>query len=239
MGILVDALVRGASELGMEITPEQLGRFEKYYRLLIATNKCLNLTSIIEEEDVAIKHFIDSITCLKAASFDDGMRLLDIGTGAGFPGIPLKVCRTGLFVTLVESLEKRVNFLKEVISKLRLKDIKAVHARAEEIGRDVIYREQYDRVVARAVAGLGVLAEYCLPVVKVNGTFLAMKGPRLEEELAGAKKAIEILGGKVEQVTNLRLPLTGDERNLVLVRKVKPTPEKYPRRAGMPLKKPL
>lgn len=239
MSVLVDTLVQGASQLDLKITEEQLNQFEKFYRLLVETNKNLNLTSIVEEKDVAVKHFLDSLSCLKAATFDDGMSLLDIGTGAGFPGIPLKICRPGLEVTLAESLDKRVCFLKEVIFKLGLKKIKAIHARAEDIGRSKDYRENYDRVVARAVAGLGVLAEYCLPAVKVNGFFLAMKGPKLEEEMIAAKKAIKILGGEVEETINLRLPITGDERNLVLIRKVKTTPEKYPRRAGIPQKKPL
>lgn len=239
MVLLVDTLVNGAAELDLEINEEQSKQFEKFYRLLVERNKVLNLTSIVEEKEVAIKHFIDSLSCLKATPFDDGMSLLDIGTGAGFPGIPIKICRPGLTVTLVESLDKRVNFLNEVISGLSLNQVEAIHARAEDIGRNKDYRESYDRVVARAVAGLGVLTEYCLPAVKVGGFFLAMKGPKLEEELAAAKKAIEIIGGEVESSINLRLPFTEDERNMVLIRKVKATPEKYPRRAGIPQKKPL
>lgn len=239
MGLLVDTLVNGAAEMDLKFTEEQLEKFESFYRLLVEKNKGVNLTAIVEEKEVAVKHFIDSLSCLKATPFGDGMSLLDIGTGAGFPGIPLKIYCQGLTVTLLESLDKRVNFLKEVISELGLSQIEAIHARAEDIGRNNDYREKYDRVVARAVAGLGVLTEYCLPSVKVGGFFLAMKGPKLEEEIAAAKKAIEILGGEVEKTISLRLPFTGDERNLVLIRKVKNTPEKYPRRAGIPQKKPL
>jgi 16S rRNA (guanine527-N7)-methyltransferase len=239
MGVLAETLLMGAPALGIELTVEQLGRFEEFYRLLLETNKSLNLTSIVEEREVAIKHFLDSLTCFSAVSFDDGMTLMDIGAGAGFPGIPLKICRPGLLVTLVESLEKRVSFLKKAVAELCLQDVEALHARAEDIGRDSRHREKYNRVTARAVAPLGILAEYCLPVVKEGGYFIAMKGPRLEDELAAAGKAIEILGGEVEKVINLRLPLAGDERSLVLIRKKKPTPDKYPRRAGMPQKKPL
>ena len=239
MGILVETLAKGAGEIGVELTGGQLKQFEKYYYLLVKTNKKLNLTSIVEEREVALKHFVDSLTCLKAVSFEEGMSLLDVGTGAGFPGLPLKICRPESRVTLVESLEKKVSFLKEVILELGLEKIVVLRARAEELGRDKSHREKYDRVVARAVAELTVLAEYCLPVVKVGGYFLAMKGPKVDEEMAAARNAVEILGGEVEKNINFKLPVLGDERNLVLVKKVRTTPEKYPRRPGAPLKKPL
>ncbi|MCL6559573.1 MAG: 16S rRNA (guanine(527)-N(7))-methyltransferase RsmG [Firmicutes bacterium] len=239
MGLLAETLFTGAVEMGIEITEGQIKKFEKYYLMLIETNKRFNITSIVEEKEVAVKHFLDSLTCLKAASFEENMSLADIGTGAGFPGIPLKICQPALCVTLVESMEKRVTFLREVIQMLGLKKIEAVHARAEDLGRKKEYRERYDRVVARAVADLRVLAEYCLPAVKKGGIFLAMKGPKVESEITAAEKAIEILGGKIENLINLRLPFIGDERNLVVIKKVRQTPEKYPRRAGMPQKKPI
>ncbi|MCL6558280.1 MAG: 16S rRNA (guanine(527)-N(7))-methyltransferase RsmG [Firmicutes bacterium] len=239
MSLLKETLVQGSYQLEIPITEDHLEKFDVYYRLLVETNKNVNLTSIVEEKEVAVKHFLDSLTCLRALEFDKKLKLMDIGTGAGFPGIPLKIVRPELEVTLVDSLDKRVSFLKQVISQLSLEKIEAVHARAEEIGRKNAYREKYDRVTARAVAGLGVLAEYCLPVVRIGGYFLAMKGPKLEEEITGAKKAIEILGGKIENSINLRLPFLGEERNLIIIRKCRTTPEKYPRRAGIPQKKPL
>ncbi|MDF9407756.1 16S rRNA (guanine(527)-N(7))-methyltransferase RsmG [Pelotomaculum isophthalicicum JI] len=202
-------------------------------------NKRKNITSIEDEKEFAIKHFIDSITCLKAVSFKDGMTLIDIGTGAGFPGIPLKICRPGIEVILVESQAKKVGFLLKVIRDMNLINISAIHTRAEEIGKMPRYREYCDLVTARAVAEFRVLAEYCLPVVKIGGFFLAMKGPKLAEELIGIDKTITILGGKINKIVNFNLPITGDERNIVVVEKIKPTPEKYPRRPGIPVKKPI
>lgn len=239
MSVLIDVLASGASEIGIELSEKQLKQFEKYYLMIVNTNKSLNLTSIVEEKDFAVKHFIDSLTCLKAVIFDNQMSLLDVGSGAGFPGIPIKICRPDLRVTLIDSLEKRVNFLNEAISGLDMDHIEAVHARVEDMGRNKDYREKYDRVVARAVANLGVLAEYCLPPLKVGGIFLAMKGPKLEEEIIKSQKAVTILGGVVESTLALHLPFSGDERNLVLIRKITLSPEKYPRRAGVPTKKPL
>lgn len=239
MGGLEETLVKGAAEIGIDLSQEQVGQFEEYYRILHEASKNINLTSILEEKEVAVKHFIDSLSCLLAGSFDDGKHLMDIGTGAGFPGIPLKIYRPGLKVTLIESVEKKVFFLENLISRLKLDKIEVVHARAEDIGRSRVQRESCDRVVSRAVASLAVLAEYCLPVLKVGGFFMAMKGPRLEEELKLAENAFRILGGRLEEVLHLKLPFTGDERKLVLLRKIRPTPEQYPRRAGIPQKKPL
>jgi len=239
MNVLVETLARGVGELNLEITGGQLKKFEKYYCMLVETNKRLNLTSVVDEREVALKHFVDSLTCLKAVSFEDGISLLDIGTGAGFPGLPLKICRPEIWVTLVESLEKRVSFLRKVILELGLEKVTVLHVRAEELGHDKNHREKYDRVVARAVAELAVLAEYCMPAVKVGGYFLAMKGPKVDEEIEGARRAMEILGGEIKKNINFKLPLMGDERNMVLIKKIRCTPEKYPRRMGVPLKKPL
>lgn len=239
MGELTEALNAGAVELGLKLTDGQLKQFEKFYTLLIEVNEKFNLTAITDEREVAIKHFLDSLTCKAAVIPNKSFSAVDIGTGAGFPGLPLKIYRPDIKLTLVESLEKRVNFLKEVVEALGLKETSVIHARAEDFCKDKEHREQYDFAVARAVAGLPVLAEYCLPAVKVGGIFVAMKGPKVAEETKAAKSAVSILGGALETVINLRLPLGGDERNLIIIRKVGPTPANYPRRAGMPQKKPL
>jgi len=239
MGNLLKTLKNGLKEIDIEITESQLASFQLFYQMIIEENKRKNITSIDGEEEFAVKHFIDSLTCLKAVSFKDGMILVDIGTGAGFPGIPLKICRPGLEVVLVESQAKKAGFLLQVIRDMNLIGVSAVHKRAEEIGKMSCYRERCDLVAARAVAELRVLAEYCLPVVKVGGFFLAMKGPKLAQELIGIDKAITVLGGKINKIVSFKLPVTGDERNIVVVEKIKPTPEKYPRRPGMPVKKPI
>lgn len=239
MGELIELMNAGAGELGLEFNGQHLERFEKFYRILYETNKSFNLTAITAEREVAIKHFLDSLTCQAVLNLKDGLQVVDIGTGAGFPGIPLKIYRPGINLTLVESLEKRVKYLKDVLEDLELKETRVIHTRAEDFGRDKTHREHYDLALARAVAGLPVLAEYCLPAVKVGGLFIAMKGPKVEEEINDAKNALAILGGTLEEVINLRLPFAGDERSLVMIRKVSPTPAKYPRRAGMPQKKPL
>ncbi|MDR9786465.1 MAG: 16S rRNA (guanine(527)-N(7))-methyltransferase RsmG [Peptococcaceae bacterium MAG4] len=239
MSILLDTLVQGALKMGLELSQEQVGLFKEYYRFLAEANKSINLTSILDEKDVAVKHFLDSLSCFNVIALEDGMSLIDIGTGAGFPGVPIKIYRPGLKVTLLESVEKKVRFLEGLISSLGLRDIEVVHARAEDFGRDPAQREKWDRVVSRAVASLAVLAEYCLPFLKVEGYFVAMKGPKLEEELKKAGNALLLLGGRVDKIMGLKLPFTGEERKLVLIRKTGPTPGKYPRRAGIPQKRPL
>ncbi|NLI14535.1 16S rRNA (guanine(527)-N(7))-methyltransferase RsmG [Pelotomaculum propionicicum] len=239
MSVLTETLSAGAAELGIELPEKKLILFEKYYAMIIQTNQNINLTAIVEERDVAVKHFTDALTCLKAAPFDAAMSVLDVGSGAGIPGIPLKICRPDLKITLIDSLDKRVKFLKSAIKGLGLEEIEAFHKRIEDLGRNKEYRGRYDRVLARAVANLGVLAEYCLPPLKKGGLFLAMKGPLPAEEIKNAEKAITILGGVVERTVLLRLPITGEERSLVVIRKIKDTPAKYPRRAGIPSKKPL
>lgn len=239
MGELTAVLNAAAGGLGLKLTGGQLEQFEKFYALLVEANKSFNLTAITDEREVAIKHFLDSLTCQATVNLNGAPKIVDIGTGAGFPGIPLKIYRPGIILTLVESLEKRVKFLNDAVAALGLSETRVIHARAEDFCRDGEHREQYDLAVARAVAGLPVLAEYCLPAVKVGGLFVAMKGPKVEDETKAAKSALSILGGTLENVIQLRLPLSGDERNLVMVRKTGPSPAKYPRRAGMPQKKPL
>ncbi|RJQ32541.1 MAG: 16S rRNA (guanine(527)-N(7))-methyltransferase RsmG [Peptococcaceae bacterium] len=225
--------------MGICLTAGQMKSFQVYFDLLRRENKLLNLTAVIEAKDVAIKHFLDSLSCLRAVPFEGRMKVLDVGTGAGFPGIPLKICRPELMVTLLESAEKKAVFLGKLIRGLDLAAVEVIRARAEDIGRERGYREGFDRVVARAVARLRVLAEYCLPAVKEKGFFVAMKGIASAEELEEAGKAIRELGGVVKEVFHLNLPFTGENRNLVLVEKIGPTPLKYPRRPGIPLKRPL
>lgn len=239
MNILIEELIKGATELGLSFNEEKLVQLQKYYQLLLDTNKKVNLTAVIEERDVAIKHFIDSLTCFKAIAIKDGQSLVDIGTGAGFPGLPMKIYQPGLKVTLVDSLDKRVAFLKNVIAQLGLAGIQAIHVRAEEVGRNKQLRESFDLAVVRAVASLAVLAEYCLPVVRTHGHFLALKGPKADKEIDSAKKALEIMGGEIQKTLKLNLPVTGDERTIIVIKKVRATPESYPRRPGIPAKKPL
>lgn len=226
-------------QIGIDINQEDLECFQIYYRMLKEENKKINITSIIKEEEIIIKHFIDSISCLKAISINPGMKLLDVGTGAGFPGIPLKICRPETNIILVESQLKKVIFLNKVIKEMDLKNITVIHGRAEEIGRNPCYRENCDCVTGRAVAKLAVLAEYCLPLVKVGGIFLAMKGPKIKQELLMADKAIRMLGGEVSRIIDLKLPVTHDQRNLVVIKKLRTTPDKYPRRTGVPQKRPI
>lgn len=232
-------LTEGAREMGFELTGEQAEDFSRYKGLLLEWNEKINLTAIIEEQQVAVKHFLDSLVLLGKINVKDHQKLLDVGTGAGFPGIPIKVCCPWISVVLLDSLKKRVLFLEEVVRQLKLVGITAVHGRAEEKGRDMDYRESFDLVTARAVANLAVLAEYCLPFVKTNGLFVAYKGPEVAEELEGAGKALELLGAGVEAVHKVELPFAGGDRSLVVIRKTRPTPEKYPRKPGLPEKKPL
>lgn len=257
-------------EFSIELTDQQLEQFQKYYELLIEWNEKMNLTSITEFDDVLKKHFLDSLSLVKAdkvnligmiceqnssASKDlhKKLRLLDIGTGAGFPAIPLKIGFPDLCVTMLDSLNKRIHFLDEVIAQLDLKDIAALHGRAEDYAgkspkldksdqsdlSQMCCRENFDIVVSRAVANLSTLSEYCLPYVKEGGIFVAYKSEELVQEQKNAEHAISILGGKIEEVIPFTLPYTEFHRSLCVIRKVRPTPKKYPRKAGTPAKEPL
>lgn len=229
------------SKHNFELTDKQKQQFKLYFKMLIEVNEHVNLTRITEEDEVYLKHFYDSITPLFTfgAVFKDGATLCDVGAGAGFPSIPLKILKPGLKVTIVDSLQKRLNFLKDLISKLGLTDVELVHGRAEDVGQNKLYRERFDIVTARAVARMSVLSEYCLPLVKKGGYFVALKGPKAEDELDDGKKALEVLGGKLIKDEELTLPESEEERTLVLVQKVKSTPKKYPRQAGTPRRKPI
>lgn len=226
---------------GFPLNAKQIAAFATYYQQLVTVNQHVNLTRITDESDVYLKHFYDSLTILFAfADFlPQGCHLCDVGSGAGFPSIPLKIVRPDLKVTIIDSLNKRLKFLADLAQKLELTDLQLLHGRAEDLGQAKEWREQFDLVTARAVARMSVLSEYCLPFVKQGGYFIAMKGPKAKAELTAARTALKKLGGQVEQVQALTLPGDDEERNLLLIKKVKPTPRKYPRQAGMPNKKPL
>ena len=223
-------------QANIQLTDIQVSQFVRYYELLVETNKVMNLTALTEPEDVAVKHFID---CLLAYDKDmQNATVADVGTGAGFPGMVWKIYDPTLKVTLIDSLNKRLKFLQTVIDELQLKDIVTLHSRAEDAGRDKKLREHFDFVTARAVARMSVLAEFCLPLVKVGGTFLALKAD-VAEEVAEAAKAVTLLGGAECVMKDIKLPGLADKRTLVSVKKIKPTSGKYPRKAGVAAKEPL
>lgn len=224
--------------MGSDLSEKQFLQFEKYYELLTEWNSFMNLTAITEHEEVLKKHFLDSLSIVKAVKMEDIHTVMDIGTGAGFPGIPLKISYPHLKVVLLDSLGKRVKFLNHVINELGLEDISAIHGRAEDFARQAEYREQFDLCVSRAVANLSSLSEYCLPYTRKNCLFVSYKSGKVEEELENAKRAISLLGGKVEYVSKFMLTDAG-ERALVVIRKEKHTPNKYPRKAGLPSREPL
>lgn len=214
-------------------------QFDTYYKMLIEWNEKINLTAIIEERDAALKHFVDCISALKCGRIGDGERIIDVGTGAGFPGLPLKIYNPTLKITLMDSLAKRINFLNEVVSELGLDGVDTIHSRAEELGKNKAHREQYDICVSRAVANLATLSELCLPFVRVGGYFISMKGPKAVEEIKAAAKAIELCGGEFEDIVNYAIDETDYDHNLVIIKKIKPTPPKYPRNAPKPAKEPI
>lgn len=229
------------SQKGIELDDNQKQQFEVYFNELVETNKVMNLTSITEKDQVYLKHFYDSLIL---DFFDQDLitkdiSLCDVGSGAGFPSIPLKIINPNLKVTIIDSLNKRINFLKGLVDKLNLQDVDLVHGRAEELGKNKQYREQFDLVTARAVASMTVLTELCLPFAKKGGQFIAMKADKADEELADAEYAIALLGGKVEKQESFELPNDAGLRNLIFVNKTKETPNKYPRKPGTPSKKPL
>ena len=228
-----------AEKEGISLTPKQLGQFELFYKMLIETNKSMNLTAITDEDEVIEKHFIDSLSCRRVVDMSQIRTCIDVGTGAGFPGIPLKIAFPEVEVVLLDSLNKRVKFLNEVIGQLGLSKITAVHGRAEDFARQKDYREQFDLVVSRAVANLSSLSEYCLPYVKVGGRFVSYKSGKLNEELAAAQKAIHVLGGEAKEPVYFQLTGTEDERSFVCIEKGKATPKKYPRKAGTPANEPI
>jgi 16S rRNA (guanine527-N7)-methyltransferase len=235
----IEKLLDGVKNLEVDLNKDQINQFISYYELLVEWNKVMNLTAITEFEEVIQKHFIDSLSIVKAMNMKQKIKVIDIGTGAGFPGIPLKIVFSEIEVVLLDSLNKRINFLNEVISKLDLKGIRTIHGRAEDFSRDKDYREKFDLCVSRAVANLSSLAEYCMPYVKVKGRFIPYKSGKVEEELENSKKAIHVLGGKVEQKVLFSLPNSDIERAFIVINKIKQTPKQYPRKAGVPTKNPI
>ncbi|WP_099207857.1 16S rRNA (guanine(527)-N(7))-methyltransferase RsmG [Urinicoccus timonensis] len=212
--------------------------FEDFKGRVLEKNKVMNLTAITEDEEFNIKHFLDSLSLLKLEEIQGAKRILDLGTGAGFPGVPLKIAKKDLDITLLDSLKKRIDFLNESIEDMGLEGIRGIHARAEELSRKDDYREAFDLVTSRAVANLATLYEYCLPFVKVGGYMVAMKGPDIEGELKEGQAALKALGGELVEVKKVDLP-QDIEHTLVLVKKVKATPKKYPRAGGKPRKNPI
>lgn len=232
-----DFLKLKAAEIGIELSLESLDRFDKYAEMLVETNKTLNLTAITEPDEIVTKHFCDCLSLLKEVEIPQGAKLIDVGTGAGFPGIVLLIARPDLRITLMDSTNKRLVFVQSVVDALGL-NANVVHSRAEEAGKNPAFREKYDFVTARAVANMQTLSEYCLPFLKVGGLFAAMKGAKASDELSVAKGAIKILGGQVHSAKEFNLFDCG-ERSILCVKKISQTPSKYPRPSAQIAKKPL
>ncbi len=225
--------------LQIETNENMLEQFDLFYHLLVEWNKVMNLTGITEYEEVVEKHFADSLSLARFLDLNKIHTVIDVGTGAGFPGIPLKIVFPHLKVVLLDSLNKRINFLNEVIAKLDLKEIHTIHGRAEEYARKPEYREQFDLCVSRAVANLSVLSEYCIPYIRIGGIFIPYKSGDIDEEVAASRKAVDILGGQIDHVEKFQLPDTDIHRSFVFINKIKNTQKKYPRKAGTPAKEPL
>ncbi len=236
---LYEILYEGSKQMGIEIGEEEVRALLKYKEILLEWNQKMNLTAIREEREVIIKHFLDSLSCVKVKQLKGSGKIIDVGTGAGFPGIPLKLVLPQLQLSLLDSLNKRINFLKEVSLQLGLEGIEFIHGRAEDYGRDNDYREKYDYAVARAVAPLNILAEYCLPFVRVGGYFICQKGRDLDNEILEAKKAINLLGGRLVDKMEIELPFSDIIHSILVIEKVKAMPTKYPRKAGKPTRNPI
>ncbi|PKM79408.1 MAG: 16S rRNA (guanine(527)-N(7))-methyltransferase RsmG [Firmicutes bacterium HGW-Firmicutes-13] len=234
-----DLLINGAKKMEIELNNIQVEKFRTYYYALAESSRSINLTGITEVREIIIKHFLDSLTPVKVMDLNNGTHFCDIGTGAGFPGVPLKILYPDSKLTLIDSHKKKIHFLKRLVKRLDLREVSIYHGRAEELGKDKMHREKYGTVLSRAVAALPVLLEYALPFVSLGGNFMACKGPKVLQEIEEAQKALEVLGGRLRSINSLKLPFTQDERFIIVIEKEKITPLQYPRRAGIPLKRPL
>ena len=236
----MNSLLESASKcMGIDLNQDMVEDFSKYKAMLKEWNEKINITSITEDDEIDLKHFADSLSILKSGKFKGNKKVIDVGTGGGFPGLPLKIYNKDLDVTLLDSLNKRIIFLNEVIEELKMDRITPLHGRAEELGIKSEFREQFDVCVSRAVASLDTLSEYCIPFVKVGGYFISMKGPQVEEEVNLSSKAIDVLGCKVEDVIYVTLPGTDITHSLIVIKKERNTPKKYPRGGGKPKKTPI
>lgn len=234
-----EILRQGIINFGINVNDQMINDLKTYREILVDWNQKMNLTGIEEEKEVFIKHFLDSISSVSNGYIKDGISLIDVGTGAGFPGLPLKICLKDIKLTLLDSLNKRISFLQEVSNSVNLEDIEFIHGRAEDFGKNPEYREQYDVATARAVAGLPILMEFCVPFVKVGGYFVCLKGPNANLELEESKAAMDVLGVEFVEKIDVELPNEELRHNILVFKKVRNTPEKYPRKAGKPAKSPI
>ncbi|AKA71257.1 16S rRNA (guanine(527)-N(7))-methyltransferase RsmG [Clostridium scatologenes] len=234
-----DIMSQACRDVELPFNEDTYNKFNQYKDMIKDWNEKINLTAIVDDEQIFKKHFIDCIKIFKFSPLKEAKNVIDIGTGAGFPGIPIKIMKQELDLILLDSLNKRVNFLNEVVSKIKLNNVETIHGRAEDFSRQPKYREQVDIAVSRAVANLAVLSELCIPYVKVGGYFVAMKGPSVDDEIKEGKRAISILGGKIDDVIKINIEDSDLDHNLVIIEKIKETPKAYPRKAGTASKKPL
>ncbi len=232
-----EEMLEKSSKLNINLTVEQLNKFYKYMEMLITWNEKINLTAIIEPHEIILKHFIDSLTLDKYLKNNEN--LVDVGTGAGFPGIPISIVRKDIKITLVDSLNKRLNFLNEVIKELKLENVETVHSRAEDLGQDIKYREKFDISTSRAVANLSTLSEYLIPLVKINGQAICMKAGDAQDEIKNAQNAIKTLGGQIDKIEEFCLPDSDINRTIIIIEKKCSTKKCYPRKAGIPSKEPI
>ncbi|WP_434291784.1 16S rRNA (guanine(527)-N(7))-methyltransferase RsmG [Clostridium botulinum] len=232
-------LQSACNDVNLDFNDKKYNQLISYKNLIQEWNKKINLTAIVEDEEIIKKHFIDCIKIFKSSPIGEAKSLIDIGTGAGFPGIPIKILKEDIEITLLDSLQKRINFLNIVIGELQLKNIQCLHGRAEDYAQEIQHRQKYDIAVSRAVANLAVLSEFCIPFVEKGGYFIAMKGPSVEEEITAATKSIEILGGKIEDIIKIDIEDTDLKHNLVIIKKVKETGKRYPRKPGIIKRNPL
>lgn len=244
MNTSLELFIQRLNKLDIVLTDKQLEQFQLYYEILVEQNQYMNLTAITEYDDVLLKHFADCLAVNVVPVFqklisDNHVRVIDVGTGAGFPGLPIKIAFPHIYIDLLDSLNKRINFLNDVIAQIDLDRVRTFHGRAEDFGNNKEYREKYDLCVSRAVANLSTLSEYCLPYIKNNGYFIALKSGEIADEIEAAKNAISILGGEVQECIPFTLPESDINRNFVVIKKIKNTPNKYPRKAGLPSREPL